>query len=97
MFRASRNKTHVGLRLTQQEADDLAHAAHAKNQSPGTFTKRAMLEKVYESPEVQTLLELRAMRDELLSRIQAQSQELQALRTELATFRKEFLQALPEN
>jgi hypothetical protein len=97
MFRASRNKTHVGFRVTQREADDLAAAAHAQNQSSGTFAKRASLEKVYESPEVQTLRELRALRDELLAKIQAQDQELRALRTELATFRNEFLRALPEN
>jgi hypothetical protein len=94
--RASRNKTHVGFRLSQKEADTLAAGAEAANRSPGAYAKQALLEKLGGGQQQELLAELQAIRQELLVRLEAQKGEIADLRAQLARFRDEFLQALPE-
>jgi hypothetical protein len=98
--RASRNKTHVGFRLSQKEADTLAAALAAipekERPSPGAYAKQAVREKLRGGVEQKLLAELQEIRQELLARLDAQKGELAVLRAQVARFRDEFLAALPE-
>jgi hypothetical protein len=108
VLRASRNKTQVGFRISQEEADALAEilaaSAQEKKDSPGAYAKQALLDKLGGGPQQQLLAELTAIRQELLvlleaqvARLKAQTDEISELRAQLALFRDEFLQALPES
>jgi hypothetical protein len=96
VFRASRNKTQVGFRLTQAEADALAVAAEVANKSPGAYAKEALLERLHGDPHLEVKREVQALHKDALARFHAQAEDLRKLRAELAAFRTEFLQALPE-
>jgi hypothetical protein len=98
--RISRNKTHVGFRLSQKEADDLAAALAAspesKKLSPGAYAKQALLGKLGGGPQQELLAALQAIREELLARLEAHKAEIASLQAQLARFRDEFVAALPE-
>jgi hypothetical protein len=96
-FRASPNPTQIGFRLTQEEADALAAAANEENKSPGAYARQAALEKARGEQPQDLLLELQALRSDLLATLQAHDRKLQELHAEFLAFRTDFLQALPES
>jgi hypothetical protein len=95
-FRESPSRTQIGFRLTQEEADALAAAANGENQSPGAYARQAALEKAVGGQRQDLLLEIQALRSDVLATLQAHDRKLQELHAEFLAFRTDFLQALPE-